>query len=61
VPEYWLLNLVESILEVRRDPTVMPHARYGWQYRTVTRVGPGESIVPLSFPEALIAVSDLLP
>jgi Uma2 family endonuclease len=61
VPEYWLVNLAKALVEVHRDPMVMPHARFGWQYRTVDRFGPGDSIAPLSCPHASIAVADLLP
>jgi len=43
------------------DPMAMPHARFGWQYRTVDRFGPGDSIASLSLPGARIAVADLLP
>ena len=61
VPEYWLVNLAEAVVEVHRDPMVTPHARFGWRYRTMDRFGPGDSIAPLSFPHARIAVADLLP
>jgi len=61
VPEYWLVNLAEAVVEAHRDPMVMPQARFGWQYRTVDRFGPGDSIARLSFPHASIAVADLLP
>jgi Uma2 family endonuclease len=61
VPEYWLVNLAEAVVEVHRDPMVMPQGLFGWQYRTVDRFGPGDSMAPLSFPHASIAVADLLP
>lgn len=61
IPEYWLVNLVDACVEVHRDPMVAPHARLGWQYRTVERVGRGDSIAPLSRPQARIPVIDLLP
>ena len=61
VPEYWLVNLAEALVEVHRDPILMPEARFGWQYRTVDRFGPGDSIAPSSLPRARIAVADLLP
>ena len=61
VPEYWIVNLAESLVEVHRDPILMPQERFGWQYRSVDRFGPGDSIAPLSLPRARIAVADLLP
>jgi Uma2 family endonuclease len=55
VPEYWIVNLVDRLVEGYRDPT----ADRG--YQTVRRVRPGEAIVPLGAPLATIAVDDLLP
>jgi len=54
IQESWLLNLVRRVLEVYRDP------RDGvYQTRTILRAG--ASVSPLGRPEAVIAVSDLLP
>ena len=61
VPECWLVNLAEALVEVHRDPILMPQARFGWQYRSVDRFGPGHSIALLSLPRVRIAVADLLP
>ena len=61
IPEYWLVNLVDACVEVHRDPRVAPHARLGWLYRSVERAGRGDSIAPLSRPQARIPVFDLLP
>ncbi|HEU5258119.1 MAG TPA: Uma2 family endonuclease, partial [Vicinamibacterales bacterium] len=32
VAEYWMVNLVESVVEVYRDPTEDSSARFGWAY-----------------------------
>jgi Uma2 family endonuclease len=55
VPDYWIVNLVERLVEVYRDPTA------DGGYRTVLRFRPGEAITPLGAPLASIAVDDLLP
>jgi Uma2 family endonuclease len=52
--EYWIVNLVDRVLEVHRDPA-------GGVYRTKTTSGEGETVAPLARPEATIAVADLLP
>lgn len=54
IPEAWLLNLVRRGLEVFRDP-----ADGIYQTRMVLRAG--DTFSPLGRPEAVIAVSDLLP
>jgi len=59
--EYWIVNLVDRVLEVYRDPTPDVSAIYGWRYRDVTILTPPELVAPLAFPAIQIAVSDLLP
>jgi hypothetical protein len=48
-------------LEVHRDPSEEPGARYGFAYRTVTRLRAGDAVGPLGAAQARIAVSDVLP
>lgn len=60
-PEYWIVNLVDRVLEVPRDPAPSPSAPYGWDYHTVAALGPGEHVSALAVPAARIAVADLLP
>lgn len=60
-PEYWIVNLVDRVLEVRRDPAPSPTAPYGWDYRSVDVLGPDASVSPLAAPSARVAVPDLLP
>jgi Uma2 family endonuclease len=61
VPEYWIVDVNRRALEVHRDPSEDPDARYGWAYRTVTRLRAGDVVVPLGAPGAAIAIADLLP
>jgi Uma2 family endonuclease len=61
LPEYWIVNLVERVLEVYRDPRPDPTASYGWRYRSVESVTPPAVIVPVSLASVEIPVSDLLP
>ncbi len=60
-PEYWILNLVDRVLEVYRDPAPAPSAPYGWDYRASETLGAGDSVHPLAAPTARIIVRDLLP
>jgi hypothetical protein len=61
VPEYWIVNLVDRVLEVYRDATPDPSARYGWSYRSVERLTPSESATLRALPAVRVAVRDLLP
>jgi Uma2 family endonuclease len=61
IAEYWIVNLVERVLEVRRGPTRSADAAYGWAYATLDALGPDDLVSPLEAPDARIAVRDLLP
>ena len=60
VPDYWIVNLVDRVLEVYRDPVADPVAPYGWRYRTVERLSPPAVASPLALPSVRIPVSALL-
>jgi Uma2 family endonuclease len=57
IPEYWIVNLVDRILEVYREPI---ETADGWHYRLVQRVAAGETLKPLA-GSAAVSVVDLLP
>ncbi len=61
VPDYWIVNLVDHVLEVHRDRTPSAGAPYDWRFSTLLRLGAADSISPLAAPHARIAVADLLP
>jgi len=61
VPDYWIVNLVDRALEVRRDPAADAAAPYGWRYTSVATLRAGDSVTPLSAPDSPIAVADLIP
>ncbi len=61
VTDYWIINLVDRVVEVYRDPAPEPSAGHGWHYTRVRTVAPPDSVAPLAVPGALIPVSDLLP
>jgi Uma2 family endonuclease len=61
VQDYWIVNLIDRVLEVYRDPDADAAAIVGWRYRSVTRLVPPAIAVPLAFTSSRIAVADLLP
>lgn len=58
IPEYWIINLRERRVEVRRNPISKVA---GSHYTDINVVRPGEFITPLDAGSAKIAVADLLP
>jgi Uma2 family endonuclease len=61
VAEYWIVNLVEDVVEVCRDPRPAAQAAYGWAYRSVDILRPPATVAPLAVPSARIPVAALLP
>lgn len=61
IAEYWIVNLIDRALEVRRQPSPVHDALLGHAYRSTQILLPGESVSPLSSPEATVFVDELLP
>jgi Uma2 family endonuclease len=61
VPDYWIVNLVDRVLEIYRDPRPDASASYGWAYRSVQSLHAGEHVSPLAAPTARVPIADLLP
>jgi Uma2 family endonuclease len=59
IADYWILDLVERVLEVHREPAPGSTAPYGWRYRVVHRLGAGDVVSPLGAPRSRIAVARL--
>ena len=60
IADYWIVNLVDRLLEVHRSPTGRARGR-PVAYADVRRIPPSEAIAPLAAPTARIVVADLLP
>src|SRR5262249_42954511 len=61
IAEYWIVNLVDEVLEVYRQPAKAPSRPYGWKYRGATRLKRATTVPLLAAPRAKIRVADLLP
>ena len=61
IVDYWIVNLVDRVLEVYWDPGADVTAPYGWRYLAVERFTPPSSIAPIGVPVAPIPVAALLP
>jgi Uma2 family endonuclease len=61
IPDYWLLNLVDEIIEVHRKPERSIDAPLGWRYAAVERYASRDRVAPLARPDRFIAIQDVLP
>ncbi len=61
IADYWIVNLVNNQLEVRRDPRPDPTQPYGHGYATLSTLVPPATVSPLAAPQVSLAVADLLP
>jgi len=59
--DYWVLNLVDRVLEVYREPAANVEAPFGWRYGRREVVAPSGRVAPLAAPGMMVAVADLLP
>ncbi len=61
VPDYWLVNLNATQVEVHRDPVRDSAHRFGWRYASVVTFKIGDTITPLAMPGQSIEVARMLP
>ncbi|MCS7209827.1 MAG: Uma2 family endonuclease, partial [Fimbriimonadales bacterium] len=61
VPEYWIVNLKERVVEVYREPEADAKAVYGASYRWREVLGVGAQVSLVSVPNVVIAVEQLIP
>jgi len=59
--EYWVLNLIDRVLEVYREPAPDAGAPFGWRYTRSEVFSASAFVTPLATPAARVAVSALLP
>jgi hypothetical protein len=53
VPEAWLVNLEQAIVEVHREPSADG-------YGVIQRAGRGQRLAPIAFPDLMLMVDDIL-
>ena len=59
--DYWVLNLVDRVLEVYREPVPDRAARFGWRYARREVLDASARATPLAAQGSSITVSQLLP
>jgi len=60
IPEYWIVNLIDGVVEVYRNP-IREARGVRFSYSSMERVPIGKTIVPLAAPRARVKVRDLIP
>lgn len=59
--DYWIVNLIDRRLEVRRRPATDATQPFGFGYRDITVLTAEDFVTPLGAEGTTIAVADLLP
>ena len=59
--DYWIVNLIDRVVEVYREPVVDATAPFGWRYASRQTLGAESHIAPLAAPSSRVSVGDLLP
>ncbi len=60
IGDYWIVNLINKCLEIRREPAPDAAAPFGHGYGRLITLSPADHASPLAMPNAAIAVADLL-
>jgi Uma2 family endonuclease len=61
IADYWILNLIDRVLEVHREPMSPGSAGRHWNYATIETLNASGTMAPIAAPSAAILVADLLP
>ena len=59
--DYWVLNLIDRVLEVYRAPIADAAAPFGWRYSEREVLDASARAIPLAAPRSSVSVSQLLP
>ena len=59
--DYWILNLIDSQLEIHRRPIADTRVRYGFRFEEITILKAGQMAMPLARLDTQIKVADMLP
>jgi Uma2 family endonuclease len=59
--DYWIVNLVDRVLEVYREPVADAAAPFGWRYARAEVCNASARLAPLAAPGSSVAVAQLLP
>ena len=61
IADYWIVNLINSTVEVHRQPIESQESQFGWNYASRQIYQRGQSIALLEVPTVSLAVDEMLP
>ena len=61
IADYWIVNLIERVVEIHREPARPGPARRPWGDATIETFGAEAIVTPLAAPGAAIRVADFVP
>ena len=61
IRDYWVVNLIDEVLEVYREPVRAPSGHGDWKYDSVRLLRRNAVVTPLAAPRARIRVAQILP
>ncbi len=61
IADYWVVNLIDEVLEVYREPVRAPSGQDVWKYDSVRLLRRNAVVTPLAAPRARIRIAALLP
>src|SRR5215510_6447282 len=59
IADYWIVNLIDRVLEVHREPSRLDRGR--WGYASIEALGADATASSLAVPEGIVRVAELLP
>ena len=61
IADYWVVNLIDEVLEVYREPVQASSGHGDWKYASIRLLRRNAVVTPLAAPQARIRVATLLP
>ncbi len=59
IREYWIVNLIDDVIEIYRQPTVLASGAAGYAEKLI--FAGDEQIAPEAFPDCVVAVNAIIP